>query len=82
MSARIIPEPRLPNPNRQFRLSVDHGPFLMKHTFEYAELSDGTGFHEQGKERLRNEKTWSRIDDTSAPTERQPSHPRAKTLSE
>jgi hypothetical protein len=56
MSTRNIPEPRLPRPKRQFSLNVDHGPLLMKHTFEHAELSDGTGDREQGEEHLRDEK--------------------------
>ena len=81
MSARIIPEPRLPNPKRQFGLNVDHGPLLMKHTFEHAELSDGTGSRGRGDERLRDEKTWSRIDDERIP--RNIDGPiRAKTSSE
>ena len=72
MSARGIPEPRLPNTKRQFSLNVDHGPFLMKHTFEHAELSDGTGSREQGEERLRDEKAWSRMDDEGRPNDRPP----------
>ena len=76
MSARGIPEPRLPNPKRQFSLSADHGPFLMKHTFEHAELSDGTEFSEQGEERLRDEKDWLRMDDEGRAKQRQPPHPR------
>ena len=70
MSARIVPEPRLPNPKRQFIPTEDHGPFLMTHTFEHAELSDDTGFYEQGEERLRDEKAWSRIDDAGSPSDR------------
>jgi hypothetical protein len=76
MSARIIPEPRLLNPKRYFSVSVDHGPFFMKYTFEHAELSDDTGLCEQGEERLRDEKNWLRMDDEGRPKQRQPSHPR------
>ncbi len=74
MSARGIPEPRLPNPKCQFSLNVDHGPFLMKHTFEHVELSDATGSREQGEERLRDEIAWSQIDDEGRPKQHQLSH--------
>ncbi|MGA2962803.1 MAG: hypothetical protein ABSD96_14090 [Candidatus Korobacteraceae bacterium] len=70
MSARIIPEPRLPNPKRQFIPSEDHGPFLMKYTFEHAELSGDTGFSERGEDRRHDEKIWSRIDDAGCPNDR------------
>jgi hypothetical protein len=56
MYARSIPEPRLPNPKRQFSLIVDDGPYLVKYTFEHAELSDDTGSGERGEECLRDEK--------------------------
>jgi hypothetical protein len=75
MSARGIPEPRLPIPKRQFSLSVDQGPFLMKHTFEYAEFSDGTESRERGEEHLHDERAWSQIDDAIGPTERRRSRP-------
>ena len=75
MSARNIPEPRLPNPKRQFGLNVDHGPLLMKHTFEHAELSDGEVSGEQGEELLREE-TELRTDDEGRPKQRHSSHPR------
>ena len=68
MSARIVPEPRLPNPKRQF--IPNHGPFLMTHTFEHAELSVDTGFHERGEDRLRDEKDRSRTDDAGCPSDR------------
>ena len=55
MTVRNIPEPRLPNPKRQFSLSVDHGPLLVKHTFEHADLSDGTESREQGEARFATE---------------------------
>jgi hypothetical protein len=76
MSARSIPEPRLPNVKRQFSLSVDDGPFLTKYTYENVELSDGTGYCEQGEELLRDERGWLRIDDERRPRRRQPSPPR------
>ena len=80
MSAHSIPEPRLPNPKRQLSLSADHGPFLMKHTFEHAELSDGVGSGEQGKERSRDEtgREWM----TEAVPSKANCPIRAKTLSE
>ncbi len=68
MSARTVPEPRLPNPKRQF--IPNHGPFLMTHTFEHAELSVDTGFHERGEDRLRDEKDRSRTDDDGCPSDR------------
>jgi hypothetical protein len=76
MSARRIPEPRLPKSKRQFELNIDHGSLLMKHTFEHAELSNGAGSGEQGEERLRDEKDWLRMDDEDRPNRRQQSHPR------
>jgi|NGEPerStandDraft_6_1074524.scaffolds.fasta_scaffold282666_1 hypothetical protein len=75
MSARDIPEPRLPNPKRQFSQNVDHGPLLLKHTFEHAELNDGAESGEQGEELLREE-TELRTDDEGRPKQSQPSHPR------
>jgi hypothetical protein len=48
MSARSIPEPRLPKAKRQFSPNADHGPLLRKYTFEDAELSDGAVSDEQG----------------------------------
>ena len=76
MSARIIPEPRLPNPKRQFGLNVDHGPLLMKRTFEHAELNDGAESGGQGEELLREETDRLRTDDEGRPKQSQPSHPR------
>ena len=67
MSARSIPEPRLPNLKRQFSLMCYHSPLLIKSTYEHAELSDGAGFRGRGDERLRDERTWLRIDDASSP---------------
>jgi hypothetical protein len=76
MSARRIPEPRLPDSKRQFGRNVDHGFLLMKNTFEHAELSNGAASGEPDEDRLRNEKDWLRMDDEGRPKRRQPSHPR------
>ena len=42
----------------------------MTHTFEHAELSVDTGFHERGEDRLRDEKDRSRTDDDGCPSDR------------
>lgn len=40
---------------------------LMKHSFEHAELSDGTGSRERSDDRHRDEEDWSRMEDEGCP---------------